>query len=170
MTQKIIASDEMALQTFHATQPKERGSYYEDFEVGKKFDHHWGRTITASDNSVFSTITLHFNPIYFNDEYAQAHHKKGIVVNPYLVFSIVFGLSVEDLSEKGGAFLGVENLHFKRDVYVGETLRARSEVVSMRLSSREQFGIVTWKTLGLDEKNEVVVNFERTNMVLRRDV
>ena len=50
----------------------ERGHYFEDFEPGQVFEHHWGRTITQGDNSLFTSVTMNFNPAYFNREYAQS--------------------------------------------------------------------------------------------------
>ena len=148
---------------------KARGNRYEDFEIGRTFDHHWGRTITAGDNMLFTTLTLHYNPLYFNLDYARAHGHPDLVVNPMLVFSIVFGLSVEDLSEGGGAFLGVEELSFHQPVYPGETLTARSIVLSKRPSaSAASVGIVTWHTQGFNGKSEQVVDFKRTNLINRR--
>ena len=101
-----------------------KGNRYEDFEPGRVFEHHWGRTITESESTLFSTLTLHFNPHYFNAAYARAHGHPGVVANPMLVFTTVFGLSVEDLSEGGGPFLGVDELTFHQPVYPGDTLRA----------------------------------------------
>jgi len=80
-----------------------KGHLYEDFEVGQKFVHHWGRTITEADTIAFSTLLLHFNPIYFNRDYAKAHGHPDIVVNPHLLFNTVLGMSVQDCSEAGGA-------------------------------------------------------------------
>ena len=104
-----------------------KGNHYEDFELGHVYHHHWGRTLNDGDNSLFSTLTLSFNPLYFNAEYAAAHGHGGVVLNPMLVFLTVFGLSVEDLSEAGGLFLGVDDLKFHRTVYPGETLSARKQ-------------------------------------------
>jgi len=145
-----------------------KGRRYEDFEVGQTFEHHWGRTITEADNVLFSTATLAYNPLYLNADAARAAGHPGVVVNPMLVFTVVFGLSVEDLSEGGGPFLGVEKLTFHRPVYVGDTLDARSEVVEMRESeSRPTAGIVTWHTEGL-RRGEVVIDYRRSNLVPRR--
>ena len=91
-----------------------KGNHYEDFELGHVYQHHWGRTLNDGDNSLFSTLTLSFNPLYFNAGYAHAHGHGGVVLNPMLVFLTVFGLSVEDLSEAGGLFLGVDDLKFHR--------------------------------------------------------
>jgi acyl dehydratase len=152
-----------------------KGNHYEDFELGRMFLHHWGRTINDGDNSLFTTLTMGFNPLYFNAGYARAHGHEQIVVNPMLVFLTVFGLSVEDLSEAGGLFLGVDDLTFHRSVYPGQTLFARSTVVDRRESaSRPGSGIVTWHTEGvvLDGAAEaggiLVVDFRRTNLVTKR--
>jgi acyl dehydratase len=86
-----------------------------------------------------------------------------------LVFLTVFGLSVEDLSEIGGAFLGVEDLTFHKSVYPGDTLTARSTVVGLRESrSHPEAGIVTWHTEGFNRRGERVIDFRRTNMINKR--
>ena len=80
------------------------------------------------------------------------------------------GLSVEDLSEAGGPFLGVNDVVFHHAVYPGDTLMARSTVLSMRLSSKHpEFGIVTWRTEARNQKSQVVLSYERTNLISRRN-
>lgn len=146
-----------------------RGHAFEDFAVGQVFDHHWGRTITAGDNALFSTATCNWNPMHLNAEYARAHGHPDVVVNPMLVLCTVVGLSVEDLSEAGGPFLGVEACRFHRPVHPGDTVTARSTVLDARLSaSRPGTGIVTWHTEGRNQHDEVVVDYRRTNLVARR--
>lgn len=160
----------MTLDFLKAAKPLPKGRYYEDFVVGQVFHHHWGRTINEGDNSLFTTLTLSFNPLYFNAEYARAHGYPTVVVNPMLVFLVVFGLTVEDLSEGGGLFLGVDGLKFHRPVYPGDTLTARSTVVETRPStSRPGSGVVTWHTVGFNQRGEVVVEFRRTNLINRRE-
>ena len=145
-----------------------KGNRFEDFEIGRTFEHHWGRTINEGDNSLFTTLTLNYNPLYFNAEYAASKGHDRVVVNPLLVFNTVFGLSVEDLSEGGGPFLGVNELTYHMPVHVGDTLTARSEVVDLRESkSNPDFGIVTWHTRGF-RGDELVVEFKRTNLVRKR--
>jgi acyl dehydratase len=148
---------------------KPKGRLYEDFEVGQTFDHHWGRTILESDASLFATLTLAFNPLYFNRAYAREHGHPDIVVNPQLVFNVTLGLTVEDLSEIGGPFLGVWELVYDRPVYPGTTITARSTTVERRLSeSNPANGIVTWRTEGFDETGARVCGFRRSNLVRRR--
>src|SRR5689334_9447166 len=93
-----------------------KGNRYEDFEPGRVFKHHWGRTITESESTLFSTLTLHFNPHYYNAAYARAHRHPGVVANAMLVFSTVFGLTVEDLSDGGGPVLGGSGLTVQQSV------------------------------------------------------
>jgi acyl dehydratase len=149
-----------------------KGNSFDDFTVGQVFEHHWGRTINEGDNSLFTTLTLSYNPLYFNDAYARANGHPGVQVNPMLVFLTVFGLSVEDLSEGGGLFLGVDELTFRAPVYPGDTLFARSTVIDKRKSdSRPNDGIVTWHTEGYklaagakpDADRVLAIDFNRSN-------
>ncbi len=148
-----------------------KGRQFEDFTEGQVFEHHWGRTLNEGDNSLFTTLALRYTPLYFNAEYARAHGHPGVVIDPLLVLCTVVGLSVEDLSEAGGPFLGVDEVEFPCPVSPGDTLTARSLVVSKRTSEkRPNFGIVTWHTEGRNQKGQVVVSYRRTNLVIRRSV
>ena len=147
-----------------------KGHRFEDFSEGQVFEHHWGRTITDGDNTWFSTQTLSFNPLYFNEPYAQSLGHEKMVVNPLLVFNAAFGLSVEDLSEGGGLFLGVDECEFEEPMHVGDTLNSRSTVMTKRISkSNRSAGIVTWLTEGFNQHGVRVVQFRRTNFVRFRD-
>lgn len=146
-----------------------RNNVFEDHVVGRVFEHHWGRTVHGSDNIAFSTQTLAFNPVYFNRVAAIADGHADEVVNPLLVFGIVFGLSVEDLSEAGGPFLGARGVRYLKDVHIGDTLYASSTVLDARESeSRPDTGIVTWHTVGRNAAGEPVIEFQRTNLVRKR--
>ena len=146
-----------------------RGNTFDDFHEGQVFDHHWGRTLTEADATLFATTTLQANPAYFNAEYARRRGHAAMLLPPMLVFAVVFGLSVEDLSERGGAFLGVEDLSFAKPVHAGDTLTARSTVAGLRPSrSDPDYGIATWHTEGFDQHGERVIAFRRSNLVIRR--
>jgi acyl dehydratase len=154
---------------FRAFPLRPKGRAFEDFAPGQRFDHHWGRTLHESDGALFSTVALRFTPLYFNAEYARGHGHPGVVIDPLLALCTVVGLSVEDLSEAGGPFLGVNDVVFHAPVYPGDTLTAHSTVRSLRESEkRPQFGIVTWRTEGRNQKGEVVLSYERTNLVAKR--
>jgi itaconyl-CoA hydratase len=144
---------------------RQRGLFYEDFEVGRTFDHHWGRTMTVAESLTYSTVTMNYNPLYFNAEYAKRMGYEGILINPLLVYSTVLGLSVEDLSEAGGPFLGVDDLQFHRPVYDGDTITARSVTLNRRVSaSRPGWGIVEWRSTGFNQHGDVVLEYRRSNL------
>ena len=150
--------------------PARKGHQVEDFAEGQVFHHHWGRTLTDGDNAMFSTQTLAFNPLYFNEPYARTQGHEKMLANPMLVFNTTFGMSVEDLSESGGLFLGVDECEFIRDVHVGDTITASSEVIAKRISkSNKDAGIVTWLTSGFNQLGEKVIEFKRTNFVRFRN-
>jgi acyl dehydratase len=146
-----------------------KGRTFEAFHEGDVFVHHWGRTVTEGDNALFSTALCHWTPMYLNADYARSHGHDDVVVNPMLVLCTAVGLSVEDLSEAGGPFLGLDGCTFRRPVYPGDTLTARSTVTDVRESrTRPDSGIVTWHTEARNQRDEVVVDFRRTNLVAKR--
>jgi acyl dehydratase len=148
---------------------RSKGRRFEDFAEGQVFWHHWGRSLGEADGTLFATLALRFTPLYFDAEYARAHQHPGLVIDPLLALCTVVGLSVEDLSEAGGPFLGVDDVEFHRPVHSGDTLTARSTVVGLRESEkRPRFGIVTWRTEGHNQAGDVVLSYERTNLVARR--
>jgi itaconyl-CoA hydratase len=145
-----------------------RTHHFEDFEVGQVYTHHWGRTITAADNVLFSTSMCCWLPLYLNVTYAQSHGHPDNPVHPMLALCTVVGMSTEDLSEGGGAFLGLEDCSFHLPIYPGDTLLARSTVVATRPSQSRPGGIVSWHTEALNQRGELVVEFTRTNLVAAR--
>jgi acyl dehydratase len=145
---------------------QEKGRVFDDFTLHEVIEHHWGRTITEAESILFSTATCSWHPLYVNSEFARAHGHERLVVNPMLVLCTVVGLSVEDLSESGGPFLGVDAIEFGVPVHPGHTISARSTVVALRESaSRPGTGIVTWETVGTDQTGAEVVRLRRTNLV-----
>lgn len=162
-TQSIHADSAPDLDSFPVMS---KGNKYEAFSVGQEWHHHWGRTLTQADNSSFSTATCTWLPLHLNAEYARENGHPDTVVNPMLVLCTVVGLSVEDLSEAGGPFLGIDDCVFLQPVYPGDTLSAVSTVIGMRTSdSRPGIGIVTWRTMGFNQRGERVIEFVRTNLV-----
>jgi itaconyl-CoA hydratase len=154
---------------FDTFPPATKGNQFEDFAEGQVLPHHWGRTMTDGDNALFSTATCNWNPMHLNVEFARAHGHPDVVVNPMLVLCTVVGLSVEDLSEVGGPFLGIEECTFHRPVYPRDTLTASSTVVERRDSdSRPGVGIVTWHTEAWNQRGEPVVDYRRTNLVAKK--
>lgn len=147
----------------------EKGNKFEDFSEGQEFQHHWGRTITSGESGLFSTTILAYTPIYTNDDYAKESGYSGMLAHPLLVLCTVVGMSVEDLSEAGGPFLGVNDVTFHEPVYPGDTIYAKSTVTSARESaSRPTHGIVTWRTEGRNQNGLLVIDYERTNLVSKK--
>ena len=146
-----------------------RGRYLEDFTVGDRYPHHWGRTLTEGECSLFTTWTMNANPLYFNKVYARAEGHRDTPVNPLLVMNAVFGMSVEDLSEQALAHLGYWNMRFHADVYPGDTLFAESEVLDKRASeSKGDRGIVHVRTTGFNQDGVRVLEYERKILVKTR--
>ena len=145
-----------------------RGNQFEHFELGQVFQHHWGRTINAGDASLFSSVALRYCPLYVNAAYAIEQGHQDVVVDPLLVLATVIGMSVEDLSEGGGPFLGVNNVEFGAAVYPNDSVTCRSEVIDIRESaSRPDSGIVTWRTDAVNQNGVLVVSYQRTNLVAK---
>ena len=147
---------------------RRRGRAYHDFTVGEVIRHHWGRTITEADAIQFCHLTLAYNPLYFNREYARALGHPDIVVNPQLVFNVVLGLTVEVCSEAlGGPFLGVDGVEYLESVYPGDTLTAVSTTEARRESKSTQGrGVVTWYNEGFNQHGRRVIEFRRSNLAI----
>jgi acyl dehydratase len=145
-----------------------RFNRFEDFTVGREFRHRQGRTVSEAEAIEFATQWLQFEPALLDREYARYLGHPDLVVSPQLVYAIVFGLTVEDLSEAGGVLLGADEIRFHAPVYPGDTLRARSTVIAARPSSKNpDTGIVQWATTGFTERTGPVITFTRSNLVPR---
>ena len=147
---------------------RKRGQGYHDFVVGEEINHHWGRTITEADAIQFAHLTLAYNPLYFNREYAKELGHPDIVVCPQLVFNVILGLSVEVCSEGlGGPVLGVYDLKYLEPVYPGDTLTARSVTEAKRESeSTEGRGVLTWFNEGFNQRGIKVIEYRRSNLAI----
>ena len=145
------------------------GRYLEDFKIGDVYEHRPGRTISESDNTHFTLLTMNQHPIHFDAEYAAKSEFKKLLVNSCLTLSIVAGMSVSDVSQKAVANLGWDKISMPAPVFVGATLYAESEVLDKRESkSRPTQGIVTVKTTGKKQDGTIVMTYERTDLVPKR--
>ena len=145
------------------------GRYFEDFAVGDTYEHRPGRTISEADNTWFTLLTMNPHPIHFDAEYARhTEFGKPLVVST-LTVSILVGMSVSDVSQKAIANLGWKEIRLPKPVFAGDTLYAESTVLDKRESkSRPDQGIVTIKTVGKNQRGEIVCEFERTMLVMKR--
>ena len=145
------------------------GRYYEDFVVGDTYEHRPGRTITATDNTWFTLLTMNTHPLHFDAEYAKASEFGRCLVASPLTVAMMVGMSVSDVSQKAIANLGWKEIKLTHPVFVGDTLYAESSVLEKRDSrSRPEAGLVTVSTVGRNQAGVVVCTFERTILVARR--
>ena len=145
------------------------GRYLEDFNVGDVYEHRPGRTISESDNTWFTLITMNQHPLHFDAAYAAKSEWKKPLVNSALTLSIVAGMSVSDVSQKAIANLGWDKIRLTGPVFVGDTIYAESEVLSVPESkSRPTQGIVTVKTTGKTSEGLVFMTYERTVLIPKR--
>lgn len=145
------------------------GRYFEEFEVGDVYEHRPGRTISETDNTWFTLLTMNNHPLHFDAEYAAKSEFKRPLVNSCLTLSIVVGMSVSDVSYKAIGNLGWNDIKLTAPVFAGDTLYAESEVIAKRESqSRPTQGIVTVRTKGVNQDGKVVISYERTVLVPKR--
>jgi itaconyl-CoA hydratase len=138
---------------------------YADLEVGAVYRSRFGRTVLEADNVWFTLLTLNTNPIHFDAEYAAGTQWGRPLVDSTFTLALVTGLSVTDVSERG-VNLGWREVTLPVPVFAGDTIRAETEVLAKRESeSRPGFGIVTVRTRGLNQRGELVIEFERSIML-----
>jgi itaconyl-CoA hydratase len=147
-----------------------QGRYFEDFEVGDVYQHRLGRTITETDNTWFTLLTLNTNQMHFNAQYAERSTYGRLLVNSGFTVALVVGISVSDTSENAIANLGWDEIRLPQPVFVGDTLWAESLVVDRRESrSRPDAGIVTFRSRGLNQDGQVCVTYRRSVLIYKRD-
>src|SRR5438067_13253896 len=145
------------------------GRVYEDFEVGDIYVHPLGRTVTTTDNSWFTLLTLNTNKVHFDHHFAAGTEFGKPLVNSAFTLALVTGMTVPDLSQNAMANLGWDEIRLPNPVFEGDTLYARSEVLEARESrSRPNAGIVRVKTTGVNQDGATVIEFTRTFMVWKR--
>ena len=146
-----------------------RGRFLEDFAAGDVYRSRLGRTVTETDNTWFTLLTMNTNQMHFNRPFAERTEFGQPLVVSTLTLAIVIGLSVADTSENAVANLGWDEIKLPRPVVAGDTLWAESEVLSARESkSRPSCGIVKIRTRGVNQRGEVVIEFTRSFMVFKR--
>ncbi|MBI39085.1 MAG: acyl dehydratase [Leptospiraceae bacterium] len=146
-------------------QERQYGRYLQDFNQGDVFIHPRAFTIDRSFAQEYATVFHDACPLFLSAPYAQAHGFQDLVVHPLQVFNVVLSLGVQNNSEKAIANLGYYNVQFLKPVYPGDTITARSKVLDRRERGEGKPGIVHVKTLGLNQKNEVIIQYERKIMI-----
>ncbi|MEM7252218.1 MAG: MaoC family dehydratase [Pseudomonadota bacterium] len=145
------------------------GRYFEDFTIGDVYEHRPGRTISETDNTWFTLLTMNQHPLHFDAEFGAASEFGRMLVNSALTLSIVTGMSVSDVSQKAIGNLGWTDIRLTSPVFVGDTIYAETEVLDKRESrSRPNQGIVQVKTVGVKADRTPFMSFERTVLVPKR--
>jgi acyl dehydratase len=134
------------------------GRYFDQWQVADRVEHEIHRTVTETDNLLFSTLTHNPQPLHIDAEYAAKSEFGRIVVNGTFTFSLMVGLTVYDTTLGTLiANLGYDKLQMPNPVFIGDTLRAQTEVVELRQSrSRPNAGIATFRHKLFNQRDEVV--------------
>src|SRR5437762_12313829 len=145
------------------------GRYLEDFEVGAVYKHWPAKTITEADDHIFCLLTMNHHPLHINDVYAKQSQQGRNVVVGSLVYSIMLGMSVSDVSGKAIANLATEELSHPAPVFHGDTLFVESEVLEKRESrTKEDRGTVKVHTRVFNQEGMLVAEFKRLVLVPKR--
>lgn len=146
------------------------GRYFDDWQIGDRISHDIRRTVTETDNLFFSVMTHNPQPLHIDAEAAKASEFGQILVNGTYTFALMIGLSVGDTTLGTlVANLGYQDLVMPKPVFIGDTLRAETEVVEKRESkSRPDAGIVTFSHQLLNQRNEIVCQCLRSALLQRR--
>ena len=148
------------------------GRTFDDLTVGAVIEHSLGRTITEMDNVLFSALTMNTQPLHLNEDYAQKHSEfGGRIVNGIFTLGLAVGLTVPERTEGTlVANLGYERVVHPHPMFHGDTLYMTTEVVEKRASrSRPQQGIVRFRHVGRNQDGVVVIEFERTALMKKKE-
>lgn len=146
------------------------GLYYDDFVEGEEIVHALSKTIFESDNNLFSLLTMNHHPVHTNLDYAQKNQHGKLLVVGTLVFSIVVGMTVPDISGKAIANLGYEDIKHLAPVFLNDTLYAKTKIISKRDSkSKSDRGIVYVETIGYNQNKVEVISFRRNVLIKKRE-
>lgn len=146
------------------------GKYFDELSVGMVFEHQPGRTVTETDNLLFSTMSMNPQPLHVDAEFARKSQFGQILVNSMFTMAVIIGLSVGEttLGTTVGN-LGFDETRFPNPVFIGDTIYAVTEVKALRPSkSRPEWGIVTFEHRGTNQRGELVCTCLRNGMLLVR--
>ncbi len=145
------------------------GRYLEDFKEGDIYNHFPGKTITESDNNLFSLLTMNHHPVHLDAKYASTKTHGQILVVGTLVFSLVTGMTVRDVSGRAIANLSYHEIKHHAPVFLGDTIFAKTEVLSVRESkTKSDRGIVKVLTEAFNQDNIKVLSFSRSVLIPKK--
>jgi acyl dehydratase len=141
------------------------GSYYEEFVVGEVIEHSLSKTIFESDNNLFSLLTMNHHPVHTNLDYSTKNQHGQVLVVGTLVFSIVVGMTVPDISGKAIANLEYTNVKHLGPVFLNDTIYARTRVLEKSETSKNDRGIVSVETIASSQRGEDILSFSRKVLI-----
>ena len=146
------------------------GKYFEELEVGAKLKHSLGRTMTETDNVLFSALTMNTQPLHLNQDFASKTQFGRCIINGILTLGLAVGLTVSDLTEGTlVANLSYESVKHPQPMFPGDTLYVETEILSKREStSKPDRGVVRFRHIGRNQEGVIVIEFERTVLMLKR--
>ena len=145
------------------------GKYFEDYIKGDIYKHWPGKTITEGDNNLFSLLIMNHNPLHIDKKYCEGTEYGQILVVGTLVFSLVAGMSVSDISGKAIANLDYENITHDGPVFIGDTIYAETEILETHESkSKSDSGIIYVETKAFNQNGEKVLTFRRHALIMRK--
>ena len=151
-------------------EPSPIGKYFEDFTVGEEIKHSLSKTIFESDNNFFCLLTMNNHPVHTNIDYAAKNQHGKVLVVGTLVFSLAVGMTVPDISGKAIANLGYEDIKHLAPTFIGDTIYARTRIISKRESkSKPDRGIIYVETIGYNQRGEDVISFRRNVLVKKQN-
>lgn len=149
--------------------PSKLGHYFDDFVIGEIIEHALSKTIFESDNNFFSLLTMNHHPVHTNVDYAEGNQHGKLLVVGTLVFSLVVGLTVPDISGKAIANLGYENIRHLSPVFIGDTIYAKTVILDKRKSKTKlDRGIIYVETIGYNQHGIPVISFRR-NVLIKKN-
>lgn len=145
------------------------GRYLEEFKVGDIYKHFPSKTILESDNNLFTLITMNHHPLHLDKEYCKKQQHGKILVVGTLVFSIVVGMTVSEISGKAIANLDYEKISHDGPVFIGDTLTAETEILNVKESrNKPDRGIVYVETRAFNQRKEKILTFRRHVLIPKK--
>lgn len=146
------------------------GRFFEDYQIGQVIRHAVPRTVAEGERALYHALYPARHALYSSDEFAAASGLESSPLDDLIAFHVVFGKTVPDVSLNAVANLGYAEGRWLRPVYPGDTLRSESEVIGLKQNSNGKSGVVYVRTRGLNQMDEVVLDYVRWVMVRKGDL
>ena len=146
------------------------GRFFEDYRLGETIQHAVPRTVSGGERALYHALYPARHALYSSDEFARASGLPAAPIDDLAAFHVVFGKTVPDISLNAVANLGYAEGNWRLPVYPGDTLRSESEVIGLKQNSNGKSGVVYVRTRGLNQRDEVVMDYVRWVMVRKSNL